>query len=82
MNIGLIIAVFLLGVIIGAVGIMVIACLVVDDMKRTGKRELTKEEWKMGLTQDNINKVHPLWFITMTIVLGIMMYVIAVIGNR
>ena len=40
MSIGVIIAVFLLGVIAGAVGIMVVSCLVVDGMKR--KKELTK----------------------------------------
>ena len=39
------IVIFFLGVITGAVGLMVISCLWVDSMNH--KRELTKEEWKM-----------------------------------
>lgn len=53
MNIGILIAVFLLGIVVGAVGIMGISCLVVDSMNH--KRELTKEEWKMGIHPDHMH---------------------------
>lgn len=50
MSVWIIIAVFILGVIIGAVGIMILSCLMVEHMRQ--KKELTKEEWKMGIHPD------------------------------
>ena len=43
--------IFFLGMMAGAVGVMVISCLMVDSMNKK-KRELTKEEWKMGIHPD------------------------------
>ena len=74
MSIGVIIAVFLLGVIAGAVGIMVVSCLVVDGMKR--KKELTKEEWKMGIRPADYNSVSPLPIAIATVVLGLIFYIV------
>lgn len=43
------IIVFLLGMLAGAVGIMVLCVLIVDYMELKRSKELTKEEWKAGL---------------------------------
>ena len=40
---------FLLGVVIGAIAIMVICCIIADSMYKD--RPLTKEEWKAGYRQ-------------------------------
>ena len=73
-------AVFLLGVIVGAVGIMVVSCLWVDSMRH--KRELTKEEWKMGLRQEDVGSgaAPAVYVVAFMVTLGLLLYV--VIGNK
>lgn len=73
------IAVYVLGVITGAVGIMVVSCLWVDHMR--GKRELTKEEWKMGIHPDYAGSgAGAVYIIAVTVTLGVLLYII--LGNR
>ena len=74
------VAVFLLGVIAGAVGIMIVSCVWVDSMRN--KRELTKEEWKMGLHPDDVGSgaVPAVYVVAFMVTLGLLLYV--VIGNR
>ena len=74
------IAVYVLGVITGAVGIMVVSCLWVDHMR--SKRELTKEEWKMGIHPDYASGsgAGAVYFLAVIVTLGLLLYI--VLGNR
>lgn len=74
------IVIFFLGVITGAVGLMVISCLWVDSMNH--KRELTKEEWKMGIHPDRQmdgGLYVVAYMVTAVVVFGALLYVI---GNK
>lgn len=73
--------IFFLGMMAGAVGVMVISCLVVDSMNKR-KRELTKEEWKMGIHPDHVDGglYVVAYMVTAVIVFAGLMYVL--FGNR
>lgn len=75
------VVIFFLGVMAGAVGVMVISCLVVDSMNKR-KRELTKEEWKMGIHPDHVDGglYVVAYMVTAVIVFAGLMYVL--FGNR
>ena len=73
------IVIFLLGVIAGAVGVMVISCLMVDRMNGVNKRELTKEEWKMGIHPDHVDDgglYLVAYMVTAVVVFGALLFVI------
>jgi len=76
-----ILAVFVIGVLVGAVGVMTISCLVVESMNRD--RELTKEEWKMGIHPDHVDSgaafIMLLYMGSAVILFGALLLVI---GNR
>ena len=79
MSVWIIIAVFILGVIIGAVGIMIFSCLMVEHMRQ--KRELTKEEWKMGIHPDYSGTGSGVaYIIGVILTLGLALFII--FGNR
>lgn len=73
------IAVYVLGVITGAVGIMIVSCLWVDHMR--SKRELTKEEWKMGIHPDYAGSgAGAVYIVTFMVTLGLLLFI--VLGNK
>ena len=79
MSVWIIIAVFMLGVIIGAVGIMILSCLMVERMRQ--KRELTKEEWKMGIHPDYSGADSGVaYIIGVILTLGLALFII--LGNK
>lgn len=79
MSVWIIIAVFILGVIIGAVGIMILSCLMVEHMRQ--KKELTKEEWKMGIHPDYSGTGSSVaYIIGVILTLGLALFII--FGNR
>ena len=79
MSVCIIIAVFMLGVIIGAVGIMILSCLMVERMRQ--KRELTKEEWKMGIHPDYSGASSGVaYIIGVILTLGLALFII--LGNK
>lgn len=79
MSIRIIVAVFILGVITGAVGIMILSCLIVEHMRQ--KKELTKEEWKMGIYPDYPGAGSGVaYIIGVILTLGLTLFVI--LGNK
>ena len=75
------VVIFFLGVIAGAVGVMVLSVLMVDGMNRK-KKELTKEEWKMGIHPDRPDDgglYVVAYMVTAVVVFGALLFVI---GNR
>lgn len=79
MSVWIIIAVFVLGVITGAVGIMILSCLMVEHMRQ--KKELTKEEWKMGIHPDYSGTGSGVaYIIGVILTLGLTLFII--LGNK
>lgn len=79
MSVWIIIAVFILGIIIGSVGIMILSCLMVEHMRQ--KKELTKEEWKMGIHPDYSSTGSGVaYIIGVILTLGLALFII--FGNR
>ena len=75
MNIIMIIAVFLLGVITGSIGIMILCCSLMNISNKKA-RELTKEEWQLGLHPDQVNDHAGIRWITAAVIIGISIYII------
>lgn len=78
MNIGLCIGVFLLGVLVGFTGLIIVTVLVIS-IKHD--RQLTKEEWKMGLYPEQIYVVDKIWtlmiFVTSIVILVLVIVLIS-----
>lgn len=73
MNIGMSIGMFLLGMLIGAVSIIILCVLLVDSMNH--KKELTKEEWKIGLHLDQAGRNgSALVVYTITVIVTILLF--------